>query len=115
MRHFLFSLCFYFVAFQLPAQRLIKEYVINNTKQVLTIEPDVTDYSDLESFGNAIGNAKIVMLGEQSHGDAATFSAKSRLVKYLHEKKGFNVLAFESDFWGLTEGWEKTAKIKNGG
>jgi erythromycin esterase len=113
MRHFFLSLCFYFVLLQLPAQRLIKEYVINNTNQVLTIEPDCTDYSDMESFGNAIGNAKIVMLGEQSHGDAATFSAKSRLIKYLHEKKGFNVLAFESDFWGLTEGWEKTAKNKS--
>jgi erythromycin esterase len=112
MRHFLLSLCFCFVVVQLPAQRLIKDYVINNTNQVLTIDPDAIDYSDLESFGNAIGNAKIVMLGEQGHGDAATFLAKSRLIKYLHEKKGFNVLAFESDFWGLTEGWEKTAKNK---
>ncbi len=113
MRHLSLSLCFCFVVFQLPAQRLIKDYVISNTNKVLTFEPDSTDYIDLESFGNAVGDATIVMLGEQSHGDGATFSAKSRLVKYLHEKKGFNVLAFESDFWGLTEGWEKTSKIKN--
>jgi erythromycin esterase-like protein len=28
----------------------------------------------------------------------------------LHEKKGFNVLAFESDFYGLTKGWDEVLK-----
>ncbi|MEJ7560886.1 MAG: hypothetical protein WKF66_21425 [Pedobacter sp.] len=62
----------------------IKKYVQENTIQIKAIEPDSTDYSDLEAFGNSIGNSKIVMLGEQDHGDAATFLAKTRLIKYLH-------------------------------
>jgi erythromycin esterase len=94
------------------AQDIIKNYVKQNTHQVLTIEPDSTDYSDLKSIGDAIGDKRIVLLGEQSHGDAVTFLAKSRLVKYLHEKKGFNVLAFESDFVSLTGGWDKLEKNK---
>jgi erythromycin esterase-like protein len=94
------------------AQELIKTYVKNNTAQILTIEPDSIDYTDLKSIGDAIGDARIVMLGEQYHGDATTFLAKSRLVKYLHEKKGFNVLAFESDFYALNEGWDKLPKTK---
>jgi len=89
----------------------IKKYVQENTVQIKTIQPDSIDFSDLEVFGNSIGDSKIVMLGEQDHGDAPTFLAKTRLIKYLHEKKGFNVLAFESDFFGLNYGWDL---VKNG-
>ncbi len=104
----LFSLSFYWS----KPQNSIKTYVQNNASEILTVEPDSTNYSDLESIGVAIGDARIVMLGEQYHGDAATFLAKSRLVKYLHEKKGFDVLAFESDFYALNEGWDRLPKMK---
>lgn len=88
------------------SQNNIKDYITGSSIEVSAIDPDSTDYSDLEPIGNAIGNARIVMLGEQDHGDAPAFFAKTRLIKYLHEKKGFNVLAFESDFTMLNYGWE---------
>ena len=84
-----------------------------NTVKINSINPYTGDFSDLESFGNAIGDARIVMLGEQDHGDAAAFLAKSWLIKYLHEVKGFNVLAFESDFFALNEGWDNLDKNSN--
>lgn len=102
----LFSSFFYVVS----AQQTIKQYVQVNSIPVKSIDPLVTDFSDLERIGEAIGDAKVVMLGEQYHGDGASFFAKSRLVKYLHEKKGFNVLAFESDFFGLNYGWDGLMK-----
>ena len=92
------------------AQQLIKDYVVKNAVPILTVEPDSVNYADLEPIGDAIDNATFVMLGEQDHGDAPTFLAKTRLIKYLHEKKGFNVLAFESDFFSLNEGWDKLPK-----
>jgi erythromycin esterase-like protein len=105
-----------FIAFILVCiargQDQIKEYVSQSAISISSIEPDSTNYSDLEVIGKAIGNASIVMLGEQDHGDAPTFLAKTRLIKYLHEKKGFNVLAFESDFFGLNYGWDKINKTK---
>ncbi len=92
------------------AQNDIKSYVKQNAIPIWTIEPDSTEFSDLEKFGIAIGESRIVMLGEQDHGDAPSFFAKTRLIKYLHEKKGFNVLAFESDFFALNYGWDNLIK-----
>lgn len=88
----------------------IRSYVATNTVPVTTLDATSDEYADLAPIGQAIGEARVVMLGEQDHGDGPTFQAKTRLVKYLHERKGFTVLAFESDFYGLTAGWDQLAK-----
>ena len=98
------------IILQACRQNPVKQYVQENFQPVASISPDSTDFSDLEAIGKAIGEARVVMLGEQDHGDAPTFLAKRRLVKYLHEQKGFNVLAFESDFFALNEGWDRLPK-----
>ncbi len=106
-------ICLLSVSLKVFSQDPLKRYVKSNAIVINTIEPDSTDYSDLAAIGNAIGAARVVMLGEQDHGDAPTFLAKTRLIKYLHEKKGFNVLAFESDFFGLNYGWDNLHKEKD--
>ncbi len=107
-----FSVIFFIHASLVFSQNSLKEFVQSNTIPILSISPDSTNFSDLEEIGNAIGNSRIVMLGEQDHGDAPTISAKTRLIQFLHERKGFNVIAFESDFFSATYGFEKTAKAK---
>jgi len=52
-----------------------------------------------------IGDRDIVMLGESSHGDGASIRLRGRLVELLHRRFGFDVLAFEADFWSVTRGW----------
>jgi erythromycin esterase-like protein len=111
------SISFFIALFLLTvanAQTDLKRFVTQNTVSVSTIAPDSTDFADLDFIGKAIGSSGIVMLGEQDHGDAPTFLAKTRLIKYLHEKMGFNVLAFESDFFGLNLGFDKIEKNKSG-
>lgn len=44
----------------------------------------------------AVGDARIVMLGEPSHGSGSAFVAKVRLIELLHDRLGFDVLVWES-------------------
>lgn len=48
---------------------------------------------------DAIGNTKIVLLGEQTHGDGAVFDKKVELIKQLHKEKGFNLIVFEGGLY----------------
>ncbi len=100
-----------FLYSQAFCQLSIENFVKQETKPIKEINPDSLDFDDLQTIGDAVGDARVVFLGEQSHGDAATFMAKARIIKFLHEKKGFNVIAFESDFFSLVTGWEM---VKNG-
>ncbi len=98
------------VVCQAGAQATIKSYVQHRQVPIASIQPGFADATDLAAIGQAIGSARVVLLGEQDHGDGATFLAKTRLVKYLHEQKGFTVLAFEGDFFALNYGWESLPK-----
>jgi erythromycin esterase-like protein len=66
---------------------------------IRSIDPADTDYADLEALRRAIGGARVVLLGEQTHGEGSTDLAKTRLVRFLHERMGFDVLAFESGLY----------------
>ena len=91
---------------------VIQAYVKQHAQPIASLDPAAPDDADLAAIGQAIGEARVVMLGEQDHGDGATMQAKTRLVKYLHEQKGFNVLVFEDDFFALSTGWEAVAKTE---
>jgi len=90
-------------------QKDIRQYVKSSISVISTLD-SIQIGKDIGAIKAAIGDAKVVMLGEQSHGDGTTFSAKSQLVKYLHDSLGFDILVFESDFFALTNGWPKVQK-----
>ncbi|MHB1326615.1 MAG: hypothetical protein ACYC2K_00305, partial [Gemmatimonadales bacterium] len=75
-------------------------WLARHAAPISTLDHNEPDDRDLAAIGRMIGNARVVMLGEQGHGDGTTFEFKTRLIKYLHRKLGFEVLAFES---GLVE------------
>ena len=83
-----------------------EDLIRQQSREIRTIVTSDTDYTDLQSLASSIGNARIVILGEMDNGDGETLKAKTRLVKYLHQKLGFTVLAFESDFNGVNWIWE---------
>jgi len=71
-----------------------------------SLAPDDDDFTDLEPLREAIGNARVVLLGEESHGDGTAVRAKSRLVRFLHQEMGFDVVAFESSLYGMWKVWQ---------
>jgi hypothetical protein len=52
---------------------------------------------DLAAFGAAVGNARVVVLGEAAHGTREFSQLKQRLVDYLVKEKGFTVATAASD------------------
>jgi erythromycin esterase len=55
-------------------------------------------FDDLAPLDKIIGDARIVALGEASHGTAEFFQMKHRLLEYLVTKKGFTVFAIEANW-----------------
>jgi erythromycin esterase len=56
------------------------------------------DFSDLQFLKPLLKGKRIVQLGEPAHGVAETNWAKVRLIRFLHQEMGFDVVAFESSF-----------------
>lgn len=87
-----------------PDARLV-DWVAKHSVPLKSIDPNDADFTDLEPLKGLIGDRRIVLLGEQSHGDGAAFHAKTRLIRFLHQKMGFDVLAFESGFYDCRRAW----------
>jgi len=77
------------------------KWLSENAMPIHSIDPNDDDFADLMPLKHILGSARIVMLGEATHGDGATFYAKQRLVRFLHEVMGFNVLAWEAHFFRI--------------
>jgi len=71
-------------------------YIRQQAHPLQSIDPANVDYSDLAFLAPLLEGRNIVELGESCHGVAEFSQAKIRLIKYLHEQLGYDVIAFES-------------------
>lgn len=58
----------------------------------------VKGIDDLDPLMNAVGNAKIVLLGEATHGTSEYYQWRADFSKRLIQEKGFSVIAVEGDW-----------------
>lgn len=70
----------------------------------LATDDPKADLSDLEPLREMVGEARIVMLGEQTHGTHEFYTMRHRLVRFLVEEMGFDALLVEV-------GWSESERV----
>lgn len=74
----------------------------NNTKAVSEIarvaSPISFDESDYDQLFEQIGNARVVLIGEASHGTHEFYRERARITRRLIERHGFTAVAAEADW-----------------
>jgi erythromycin esterase len=83
------------------AQDPLQTWLAAHTVRLRTTDPADENFSDLLPLAHAIGSARIVQLGEPSHGAGTAFAAKARLMKFLHQRLGFDLLIWESGLYDV--------------
>ncbi len=81
-----------------------------DVQHIKSISPQDTNFSDLLFLKEVLKEKQIVLLGEAMHTDGITFLAKSRLVKFLHQELGFDVLMYEAGLYDTELFWQKAKR-----
>jgi erythromycin esterase len=94
---------------QSQSQKTIKPLIpsfnqalLNNVTEINATKSELSE-ADLEKFVKSIGNARIIALGEQTHGAGSVFTLKTQLIKYLHQHHDFDLFILESGIFDVDE------------
>lgn len=78
-----------------PGEEFDLTWLEENAIPFATTEPG-GGYADLAPLGPMIGDARVVALGEATHGTREFFRMKHRMVEYLVKERGFSIFAIEA-------------------
>lgn len=78
---------------------------------IRSVSPEDDAYDDLRPLADFLGDARVVAIGEMTHGDGTAILARTRIIKFLHEEMGFDTVAFES---GVIECERVMEALRNG-
>lgn len=91
-----------------------RQKLLSETKQYIqpikSISMKHKGNSDLKVLDSILKDNRILMLGENTHYDGSTLQAKGRLIQYLHENLGYNVVLYEA---GQYDCWIMNEEMKN--
>jgi len=107
------TLFFLLCSIILNSQNPIQERINSRLIDLHQVSNNNENFEGYEQLKKEIGEAEIVMLGEQSHGDATTFETKIKLIKFLHQEMGFDILGFESNIYECQRAWDMIQKGHN--
>lgn len=84
-----------------PAQQAVVDWIRGAAVPLLTSRAG-HGFTDLAPLRDVVGSARVVALGEATHGTREFFQMKHRLLEYLVSELGFSVFAIE-DSWAESE------------
>src|SRR5436190_12670961 len=67
-----------------------------NAIEIKTVDAG-TGFADLQKLKAAVGDARIVSLGEATHGTREIFQMKHRLIEFLASELGFTIFSIEAN------------------
>ena len=73
------------------------DWLAGHASPLHSTEPDGGGPADLARFDGIVGDARIVALGESTHGTREFFTLKHRLLRHLVRERGFTVFAIEAN------------------
>ncbi|HKV08894.1 MAG TPA: erythromycin esterase family protein, partial [Thermoanaerobaculia bacterium] len=95
-----------------PAPQAVIDWIRGQAIPLLTTRAG-HGFSDLAPLRNVIGDARVVALGEATHGTREFFQMKHRLLEYLVSELGFSVFAIEAN-WPESEAVDEYVRTGQG-
>jgi erythromycin esterase len=93
-----------------PAPTEVVDWVRDALIPLSTVDPG-SGFDDLVAVGELVGEARVVALGESTHGTREFFLLKHRLLEYLVAEKGFTGFAIEA---AMPEGFDVNRYVLTG-
>jgi erythromycin esterase len=81
----------------LPVREDVVAWLRDNAIPLATAVPG-SGFQDLEFLRAAVGDARIVSLGEATHGTREFFQLKHRVIEFCVTELGFTLIAFEANY-----------------
>lgn len=96
----LLIVCLAFSSFSVSARAASEEKYWDSwiERHAQPLDASNASNKDLRFLKKVLKGKRIVQLGETTHGAGEINATKVRMIKYLHEELGYDVLAFESGF-----------------
>jgi erythromycin esterase-like protein len=81
---------------QAPVPEPVREWIAQNAVRLNTPEAG-HGFDDMAPLRKIVGDARIVSLGEATHGSREFFQLKHRMLEYLTTQMGFSIFAIEAN------------------
>ncbi|MGA7315309.1 MAG: erythromycin esterase family protein [Silvibacterium sp.] len=79
-----------------PGEQAFVDWARQNAIPLKTVEAG-HGFEDMAPVGKIVGDARIVELGEATHGTHEFFQMKHRMVEYLATREGFTIFSIEAN------------------